>query len=95
MSRYEARIQLVPGEAAAAIQRIANSHLRTDMLVISSQCNTTDLEMVWFYVPRMLHAASIIFLQDAGSALGPFKKLGRLEIERMVRQSRVKTAQVA
>ncbi len=86
LSRLEVKLQLVPGDVAAAVQRIANSHLRTDLLVISAGNNTTALDDVWFFVPRMLHAASVVFLQPQGNEQGQLETLGRLEIERRVKQ---------
>lgn len=86
LSKLEIKLQLVPGEVAAAVQRIANSHLRTDLLVISAGNNTAALDDVWFFVPRMLHAASVVFLQQQGNEQGPLETLGRLEIERRVKQ---------
>ena len=86
LNSLDAKLQLVPGDLMSSIVRIANSHVRTDMLVISSGYNTSDLDDVWFYVPRMLHAASVVFLQDLSDSEGYFEQLGRLEIERMVKK---------
>ena len=96
LSFLDAKLQLVPGDLACSVQRIANSHVRTDMLVISSSYHTDDLDQIWFYVPRMLHAASIVFLQDRNDSQGYFEQLGRLEIERIVKGiKRPATAQAA
>ena len=86
LSVLEAKLQLVPGDLVGSMMRIANSHVRTDMLVISSSYHTDELEQTWYYVPRMLHAASVVFLQDANDNDGYFEQLGRLEIERLVKK---------
>ena len=62
-----AKAQLVPGDFGSAIQRIANSHIRTDLLVI--QCESEedafaneDFAYAWKFLPRMLHASSLVML---------------------------------
>lgn len=62
-----AKAQLVPGDFGNAIQRIANSHLRTDLVVV--QCDQDgdvfdqpDFANAWKFLPRMLHASSIVML---------------------------------
>ncbi len=62
-----AKAQLVPGDFASSVQRIANSHLRTDLVVI--QCDAQgdafgdeQFAHAWKFLPRMLHAASQVML---------------------------------
>ena len=62
-----AKAQLVPGDFGSSIQRIANSHLRTDLVVV--QCDRQDnvfadaeFAKAWKFLPRMLHASSIVML---------------------------------
>ena len=86
LNSLEAKLQLVPGELFSSISRIANSHVRTDLLIISSKYHTQELERIWYFVPRMLHAASVVFLQDPADHEGYFEQMGRLEIERMVKK---------
>lgn len=83
LSCPDVKLQLVPGPLFSSIHRIANSHTRTDLLLISHGYDETELEKSWFYFPRMLHAASVVLLQDAE---GSFRMLSRLEIERKIKQ---------
>jgi len=60
-----AKAQLVPGNFSSSIQQIANSHLRTDLVVI--QCAASgdafaqqDFANSWKFLPRMLHASSCL-----------------------------------
>ena len=76
--------QLVPGDLASSIQRIANSHTRTDLMIISAGFEQTDLDASWFFVPRMLCAGSLLMLQNETN--GSFKTMSRLEIERLAEQ---------
>jgi len=54
LKAYEhAKTQLVPGDIKQAITRIANSHLRTDLIVISAGYDKQLLEETWFYFPSL------------------------------------------
>lgn len=76
-----AKTQLVPGGIQSAIARIANSHVRTDMIVISAGYDKTALEASWFYFPRMLHSRSIVLIQQKPGE--NFRTLNRLDIEKL------------
>lgn len=60
LKRTGARIQLVPGDPFAALARIANSVGPTDLVVISHRIEPGSLERAWFYLPRTLHANSLV-----------------------------------
>ncbi len=88
LSTLEAKVQLVPGDAHSALTRIANSHVRTDLILISAGQDELSLSESWFYFPRMLHAGSLVLIQhQPGSA---FQALSRLEIEKRVDQKSAK-----
>ena len=95
LNRLDVKLQLVPGEMYSSLHRIANAHTRTDLLIISAGYDLDSLNNSWFYIPRMLHATSLVFLQDATDPQGIFKMLSRLEIERMVKNQTVSKAKVA
>ena len=84
VNQLEIKSQLVPGDTSNAIRRIANSHTRTDLIVISAGYQKQDLDAAWFYVPRMLHANSVVLIQPSNDENGTFKLLNRLEVERLV-----------
>ncbi len=77
----DAKAQLVPGDVPAAIARIANSHVRTDLIVVSSVVEAEDLDACWFFVPRMLHSGSLVLIQDSDRQ--EFRTMNRLEVERV------------
>lgn len=85
MKGLPAKTQLVPGELDAAVQRIANSHLRTDLMLISAPLDEEKLQAVVPFMPRMLHSDSVVLLQREID--GPFEQLNRLDIERMAAQT--------
>ncbi len=81
LSRQEAKVQLVPGDLHSALSRVANSHVRTDLILISASENEQSLTPSWFYFPRMLHAGSTFMIQSELG--GAFKTMNRLEIEKL------------
>ncbi len=95
LNQLDAKIQLVPGEMYPALHRIANSHTRTDLLIISAGYEPSSLDSSWFYIPRMLHATSLVFLQDAKDPEASFERLTRLEIERKVAEQPSQRARAA
>ncbi|MEM9413473.1 MAG: hypothetical protein AAGA30_20365 [Planctomycetota bacterium] len=81
----DVKLQLVPGEIYSSLNRIANSHMRTDIVIISAGYDPQALVDSWFYMPRMLHATSKVFVQPHDDEMGSFEVLSRLEIERKVK----------
>ncbi len=66
-----ARIRLLPGDPfTALLQRAANGLTGTDLVVISADQNAAALANAWFYVPRMLHATSVVFVERVEPAAG-------------------------
>jgi hypothetical protein len=84
LSSSGAKVQLVPGDMGSSLSRIANSHVRTDLIVISAGQDAETIADCWFYFPRMLHAGSQFLIQE--TADGGFKTISRLEIEKMSEQ---------
>ena len=79
--------RFLPGDPLSALARSANSLRDIDAVVIAADQNTESLERAWFYLPRVLHADSIVFLeqtnQDGESSLLP---LSRAEVEARARK---------
>ena len=91
-SALNAKIQLVPGRLNEAIPRIANTHLRTDLILISGEYQKDEINSCWEFFPRMLCATSILLLQAPGDLDGGFQTLTRMELERIVKRSTRKEA---
>ncbi len=60
-----ARVQLVPGDPLTALARCANSLLDTDLVVIRADQLGDAMQRAWFYLPRMLHAESLVLVENA------------------------------
>ena len=90
LNAVDAKTQLVPGDLASALPRIANAHVRTDLVIISAGFNEDDFEKVQMFLPRMLHPSSVVLIQDYEDE--EFYVHSRLEIEKMVAQSKTSSA---
>ena len=74
-----AKVQLVPGDPFSALVRTANSLSGTDLLIVAADQDRDALERSWMYIPRMLHAQSLIFVQEPGQAGKDFWRQLRYE----------------
>jgi hypothetical protein len=59
-----AQVQLIPGDPAQALARSANALQNMDLVLISADHTEQSLSGAWFYLPRMLHATSQVFLES-------------------------------
>lgn len=69
----QAQSQLIPGDPAGALARVANSLLDVDLVLISAAHDDASLAGAWFYLPRMLNAGSIVLREVAGSETRTFQ----------------------
>jgi len=77
-----ARVQLIPGPPCHTLARMANNLGQIDVMVLSSRLDPKELADAWFYVPRLLHEDSDVFLECV--LPGPktvVRRLSRTEIE--------------
>lgn len=79
-----ARVRLIPGDPFTALARMANEIGPCDLVVIASDQPAESLERAWFYVPRLLHAATSVFIERPSSEQTParFELLAHDEIRR-------------
>lgn len=89
-----AQVQLIPGDPAQAIARAANSLANMDLVLISADYDAASLGCAWFYVPRMLHPGSRVYLEsrlpDGGSTV--FRLMSPGEIATLASTSRRRKA---
>ncbi len=74
------RVRLVPGDPTESIVRIANSLGKVDLLILPAELESPSIARVWFFVPRMLHRRSIVFIERE-------QPDGRHELDVMPRQT--------
>ena len=65
-----ARVRLIPGDPFTALAGAANLLGETDLLVVSADQEADSLAEAWYFVPRMLHAHSRVFLAERVAADG-------------------------
>ncbi len=58
------RVQLVPGDPCSALAGVANALSKIDLLVVSAGVDQAALAQAWFYIPRILHPQSQVFLEE-------------------------------
>jgi hypothetical protein len=58
------RVQLVPGNLADALVRVANSLGKVDLLIVPAALESPSFARAWFFVPRMLHERSLVFIDQ-------------------------------
>ena len=81
MRATEANVRLVPGTPGRSLAAAANAHQNTDLILISSILPDSELQAAWFYVPRMLHARSVVLREriDA-SGMPAFDRISSQQI---------------
>lgn len=79
-----ARLRLLPGDPFQVLTRWANELTGSDLIVISADQDAESLARAWFYVPRMLHPGSEVFIErlDAEGAIS-LQRLTMGEIEEL------------
>jgi hypothetical protein len=86
-----ARVQLLPGDPLAAIGRAANSLHDLDLVLVSAAA-LSGMEQAWFYLPRMLHAGSNVFVEQLAGRESEFRPLDSAEIARLSSATRRRRA---
>ena len=75
------KVQLIPGDPYMALARMANSLVGTDLVIIDADQDAEAVSQAWFYLPRMLHSQSAVFVGDvARSAKPSFRRVQPSEI---------------
>ena len=89
-----AQVQLIPGDPAAALARSANSLQNMDLVIISADHDEQSLAGAWFYLPRMLHANSAVYLEsrDAATAVARLTLLAAADIAQRALPRRARRA---
>jgi hypothetical protein len=59
-----ARIQLVPGDPFTALARSADRLGPADLVVLSAGLDPESVQRAWFYLPRLTHAGTQVFVES-------------------------------
>jgi hypothetical protein len=61
------KVQLVPGNPSDGLIRMANSLGKVDLLIVPAELDSSSHARLWFFVPRMLHERSLVFVEGLSS----------------------------
>jgi hypothetical protein len=89
-----ARVGLVPGDPFLALARMANALMGTDLLIVSADQDPGAMAKAWFYVPRMLHARSLVYQEVSAGPDAPLA-LRLLASDEIARLAAVKRSRLA
>jgi len=83
------RVQLVPGDPHSALKRVSNSLAATDLLLITADQDRESLARAWTWMPRMLTASSLIFVEEpsAAPAAAIWKPFSLADIQKLATES--------
>jgi hypothetical protein len=80
----DVRIQLIPGNPSESLMRVANSLGKLDLLIVPGEYDAAEHARLWFFVPRLLHERSLVFVDSALPDGQRFLRLkSRPEIDRL------------
>jgi len=75
------RVQLAPGDPLSALQRLANTLVGTDLLLIGAGVDAGSLQSAWFFVPRMLHERSRVLVEEQAASGTTLRSMTPAEIQ--------------
>lgn len=87
-----AKVRLIPGDPMSALSRSANSLARQDLILISADQDRESLARAWFYVPRMLHETTTVFLEDPAEEGTTLRMVSHDEIAKLATPPKGKRA---
>jgi hypothetical protein len=67
-----ASLRLLPGELGGVLTDAANTLAGTDLVIVGHTTTEADLAPAWFYLPRMLHAGSVVLREREASSRETF-----------------------
>lgn len=86
----QAKIRLIPGDPFTTLARTANELMSTDLIVVGSDIDAAAMARAWYYLPRMLHEQSLVYLEECSSGKDAPRKcrlLAPSEIRRLASSS--------
>jgi len=87
----DVKVQLVPGDPAMALSRVANFLAATDLVLIAADQDRESLDRAWTWLPRMLAPASLIFMEELAtggkSGQTQWRPLALAEIQRLASET--------
>jgi hypothetical protein len=82
-----ANIRLYPGDPYTVLSQRANQLGPIDWLIVSASFDPQSLAKAWFYIPRMLHPESLVWVEERAGKKSWFRQLPASSVDQGV-QSR-------
>ena len=60
LKQVDAKTKLIPGDPFSALARSANGLAGTDLVLIASDVDSTQMQQAWAFLPRMLHDETLV-----------------------------------
>jgi hypothetical protein len=85
LRQQQVKVQLVPGDPFTALARISNYISGIDLVVVAGDQDPESMARAWLFLPRMIHAETLIFSQaaDAHGKLTDFVELTRQQLDEL------------
>lgn len=64
LRRLTSAVKLAPGDPYTALARTANALGQADLVVIAADQDEEQLAQAWIFVPRLLHAETLIYREE-------------------------------
>ena len=77
------RVQLVPGNADAALARLCNHVGTFDLVLVSAENDERHLERAWLLLQRITTATSTVLVESRSAAGSPWSALPRRRLEEL------------
>lgn len=87
-----ARIRLYPGDPWTVFSQRANYLGPVDLLLVSSQVDPKSMAKAWFYIPRMLHADSLVFVEHRAGQKRLFRKINVASLQAWTESRKISKA---
>lgn len=94
LASHGIKARLLPGEPLTVLAASANSLGGNDLLLISADQDRESLARAWFYVPRMLSATGVVFIEEPHDGAGEFcwRQVSQEELTRLAAKPRTRRA---
>ncbi len=86
LNRTGARIRLLPGDPMGTIVRMANQLPKADIFFLTLDTKQNDRDQLWFFLPRLMHARSLVLLRNDTQGEGKPEVLSFSEVQSLATQ---------
>lgn len=84
-----AKVRLLPGDPHLALARAANGLGPQDVVLVSASVDAESMARAWFFVPRILHPSSQIWVEEPGAKESEFRRYTCDEVEQLANRAGV------